>query len=335
VISSGYLNLGPESWSYPAVGNLNAYNTFFVAAEVKGSGYGKNIKGRALPATAPPLSPGGPVYVLSPQAKTKLEPTIYSRQPAVGGDPSTDPAHARFCVAWQQGIGSANTYVVCRFVDPLGAPAGSAIGLSPAGPDAEEPGISASNDGTEWTVVFTTRTEPPEGYYVYRLMLARIGWNGALTLPAQEMFQTIHGLNYPKVSSSLGGRQLVCFWQHPNVEMELLEIAGTTVLDHVIFAPYGAPNSMPDIVTEDDRFVLTFSGAPVVGPSYTQLLSVLIDPGTDLLDLAEHMLLQSATADACGASRFESGGVPGRLLEAWAAAGAGGGDIKGAFYPAE
>lgn len=315
VISSGFLNLDAERWINPAVANLSSVNVFYVAAEVPVSPAGWAIKGRVLSASAAPGSAGGTVHQLSqtgipPPGFKKLP--VYSRNPMVGGDPSVDGAHGAFCVVWGEQVGSA-TGIRFRRVDGKGNPLGAeAALLSGTGNVAFSPAISASNDAAEWTVVYNQYTAAGQ-----RLVLARIGWDGAIT--GAPAILTASAAGKLRVSSTAGGKLLVGMLDYYG-NLQLVAVQGTAVLDQELFHYYGFDWGGTlrdfDLAVDGQRFVLGYNSTGYVG-----VATLTLEPAGSQIATLEHVFVDwvlDSQWESGLATRHEAGGAAGKGLQTWA-----------------
>jgi hypothetical protein len=300
-ISSGYLNLDTQRWTTPSVANVNAKNTFYAAARVQGLS-GWSIQGRVLPASAMDGYSGGPVYQLGSALKTKP-----SQEPEVGGDPSTDPSHGFFCVVWRDGaLGSAD--IRFRRVDSKGVPQGSQATLL-SGPDgAYQAGISASNDGLEWTVAYGAVTD---AFGTSQLTLARIAWSGEITGPPVVLPPHQHGK--VRISSRANGKQLIAMKE--NSSIHLVALQGAEVLDEEDFATLGIETQLMDfdLAVDGQRFVLGYRMEKLAA-----IASITVEPVADQIATVEHTYALTWVLPTKGemglASRQESGGLAGKAL---------------------
>lgn len=343
ILNGNYVDNSPDSWVGPSTANLNASDTWLVVAVVSNPAPATTyqIKGRL--ANSSGLA-WGPVTTISDSASNHVRAVC-------AGDPYPSGLSS-FLVAWERR--DILTSIVYRNL----LSDGSFVQSGPVTLDTSAPGLdvsgpidlSRSNSGSFWTVTWIERCLlcPNLDSFARTRCIDFAGASvGAISLPlggGTAPISTFNVLVSPPRSISdnrvLAARVVSSSVTPPIVNeivMRLQRLGSApppTVFLRDLEPRVGNPLAVTSLDVDGDRFLLTYSSDSPNSPHVVAFgivddQLVLAEPSKNLGSLTSGL---DRTARI--ASRYSSGGAPGRSLCAWEnrATSSSQGDILGVFY---
>ncbi len=326
IANSGvFVDVSSERWAAPRIAAHRVAQQFLTVAEVGPIG-ARRIKGRTIDANA----------TLSASFWIDNNEVGDKSRPDVGGDCVLAPP-TYYCVAWQRAYNVADFDIHARMMNADGTPLGATILVDNSAGTLDSNVSISDTDGNPpfatqaWTLVWerygaaTSRS----------LHVAQLGWNGVVKTASQLLFDTVHELRNPSVSSLLDSidgsprRYGVAaeFLNNGRQDLYCVLADGAT---RVVTTLVGESTSNPDRIQKapaaiSDGYRLTYvygnETSPGSGVFETRARHVAYAPNSPFLDMVIQSEVLATGVVTSGryaaAATRDAGATDGSMLAVW------------------